>query len=71
MIKKPQYRELNNNEEKTRDFMLTLFDNFNSEEIDIIARHTNYTEIIRGEYLFTEGEKGDFMCFVVCGLFEI
>jgi hypothetical protein len=55
-----QYRELNEHEEMTREFMMTmpLFDNFDSEEVDIIARHTNYTEIRRGEYLFTEGDKG-------------
>ncbi len=70
---KPQYRELNEHEEQTREFMLTLplFDDFSNEEVDIIARHTNYTEIKRGEYLFTEGEKGDFMCFIVRGLLEV
>jgi len=67
------YRQLNEQEEKTRDFILTLpiFDAFKSEEIDILARHMNYTEITRGEYLFTEGDRGDFMCFVVRGLLEV
>lgn len=71
--KKIQHRELNENEERTREFMLALplFDDFDSEEIDILARHTNYTEIMRGEYLFSEGEKGDFMCFIVRGLLEV
>lgn len=67
------YGELNEHEEKTRNFMLTLplFDAFKSEELDILARHMNYTEIMRGEYLFTEGDKGDYMCFVVQGLLEV
>ena len=67
------YKELNEHEEKTRDFILRLplFDAFKSEDLDVLARHMNYTEIMRGEYLFTEGEKGDFMCFVVQGLLEV
>jgi CRP-like cAMP-binding protein len=28
-------------------------------------------EINRGEHLFTEGEKGDYMCFVVRGLLDV
>ena len=68
-----QYRELNEHEEKTRDFMLTLalFDAFKSEDLDILARHMNYSEIMRGEYLFTEGDQGDYLCFVVRGLLEV
>jgi len=67
------YRELNEHEEKTRDFMLTLalFDAFKSEDLDILARHMNYSEVMRGEYLFTEGDQGDYLCFVVRGLLEV
>jgi CRP-like cAMP-binding protein len=67
------YKELNEHEEKTRDFMLTLalFDAFKSEDLDILARHMNYSEIMRGEYLFTEGDQGDYMCFVIRGLLEV
>lgn len=66
-------QELNEHEEKTRDFMLTLplFDAFANEDLDILARHMNYSQIMRGEYLFTEGDKGDYMCFVVQGLLEV
>jgi len=64
---------LSEHEEKTREFMLTLpfFDAFKTDELDILARHLNYAEIARGEYLFMEGEKGEFMCFIVRGLFEV
>jgi len=67
------YRELTEHEEKTRDFMLTLalFDAFKSEDLDILARHMNYSEVMRGEYLFTEGDQGDYLCFVVRGLLEV
>ncbi len=65
--------ELSETEEKTRDFILSLplFDVFKVDEIDILARHMNYSEVTRGEYLFMEGDKGDYMCFVVRGLLDV
>lgn len=65
--------DLTENEEKTRDLILTLplFDVFRTDEIDILSRHMNYAEILRGEHLFVEGDKGDFMCFVVRGLLDV
>ncbi|PIE58478.1 MAG: Crp/Fnr family transcriptional regulator [Desulfobulbus propionicus] len=61
------------NEEKTRDFILTLplFDSFKMDELDILSKHMNYMEIMRGSYLFTEGDKGNYMCFVVRGLLDV
>jgi CRP-like cAMP-binding protein len=41
------------------------------DELDTLARHMNYTEILRGDHLFVEGDKGDFMCFVVRGLLDV
>ena len=66
-------QELTENEEKTRDLILTLplFDAFKTDELDILARHMNFAEILRGEHLFVEGDKGDFMCFVVRGLLDV
>lgn len=66
-------QELTENEEKTRDLILTLplFDAFKSDELDILARHMNFAEIMRGKHLFVEGDKGDFMCFAVRGLLDV
>ena len=66
-------RNLTNNEEKTRDLILSLplFDAFKMDELDTISKHMNYTEIVRGDYLFSEGDKGDYMCFVVRGLLDV
>lgn len=66
-------QELTENEEKTRDLILTLplFDAFKTDELEILARHMSFTEILRGEHLFVEGDKGDFMCFVVRGLLDV
>lgn len=65
--------ELSENEEKTRDYILSLplFDAFKMDELDILSRHMNYTEVLRGDHLFTEGDKGDYMCFVVRGLLDV
>ncbi|PID72013.1 MAG: Crp/Fnr family transcriptional regulator [Desulfobulbus propionicus] len=64
---------LSENEEKTRDLILSLplFDAFKMDELDTLSRHMNYIEILRGDYLFTEGERGDYMCFVVRGLLDV
>lgn len=66
-------QELTENEEKTRDLILTLplFDAFKTDELEILARHMSFAEILRGEHLFVEGDKGDFMCFVVRGLLDV
>ena len=66
-------QELSENEEKTRDLILTLplFDAFTTDELDILARHMSFAEILRGEHLFAEDDKGDFMCFVVRGLLDV
>ena len=66
-------RNLSETEEKTRDIMLALplFDAFRSDELDTLARHMHSAEIMRGEHLFIEGDRGDFMCFVVRGLLDV
>ncbi len=66
-------QSLTENEEKTRDLILTLplFDSFKMDDLDVLSKHMNYMEILRGNYLFTEGEKGDYMCFVVRGLLDV
>jgi CRP-like cAMP-binding protein len=65
--------KLTESEEKTRDFLisLSLFDSFNVEELKILARHMSYIQLQRGEFLFVEGDKGDFMGFVVQGILEV
>jgi CRP-like cAMP-binding protein len=65
--------ELTGNEEKTRDLILTLplFDAFKTDELDTLSRHMNFAELQRGEHLFVEGDKGDYMCFVVRGLLDV
>lgn len=65
--------KLTASEEDTRSFLLSLpiFDNFNVDELTILAKHMSYVTLQRGEHLFLEGDKGTFMGFVVQGLLEV
>ncbi len=65
--------KLSETEEETRDFLLnlSLFDSFNVDELTLLARHMSYIQLQRGEFLFVEGDKGDFMGFVVNGVLEV
>jgi CRP/FNR family transcriptional regulator, cyclic AMP receptor protein len=64
---------LTDSEEDTRNFLvsLPLFDSFNVDELSVLARHMSYVHLRRGEYLFVEGDKGNFMGFVVRGVLEV
>ena len=65
--------KLSQTEEDTREFLLSLslFDSFNIDELTLLARHMSYVQLKRGEFLFVEGDKGDFMGFVVHGVLEV
>ena len=65
--------QLSESEEDTRNFLvsLPLFDSFNVDELSVLAKHMSYVHLRRGEYLFVEGDKGNFMGFVVRGVLEV
>jgi len=69
------YKEdkLSDSEEETRDFLLSLslFDSFKVDELTLLAQHMSYIHLQRGEFLFVEGDKGDFLGFVVQGVLEV
>lgn len=69
----PGKYKLSETEEETRDFLISLplFDNCNVEELTVLARHMSFIQLQRGEYLFVEGDRGDFMGFVVHGVLEV
>ena len=64
---------LTDSEEDTRNFLvsLPLFDSFNVDELSVLAKHMSYVHLRRGEFLFVEGDKGNFMGFVVIGVLEV
>ncbi len=65
--------KLSETEENTRNFLLNLplFNSFNMEELDLLAKHMSYAHLRANEYLFVEGDKGNFMGFVVQGVLEV
>jgi CRP-like cAMP-binding protein len=65
--------QLTDSEEDTRNFLvnLPLFDSFNVDELSVLAKHMSYVHLRRGEFLFVEGDKGNFMGFVVRGVLEV
>ena len=50
---------------------IRMFDKFEPNELEIVARYMNYIEINKDEILFREGEKGDYVCFVVDGTLDV
>ena len=55
------------------DFLseVPLFDSLETDELSIIAKHMNVFGIEKGEILFNEGEKGDYVCFVLDGCLDV
>lgn len=50
---------------------IVMFDSLDHEELSIVAKYMDYRDVGPGEYVFKEGEKGSYMCFVAEGALEI
>ena len=48
-----------------------LFNALKGNQLNIVADHMNYYEIDTGEILFKEGDKGDYICFVLDGVIDV
>ena len=55
------------------DFLIEipLFDGMHAKELEIVAKHMNIIDIEKGGVLFKEGDKGDFICFVLEGRIDV
>jgi len=55
------------------DFLINipLFDKLKANELKIIVKWMNLIEINEGEILFKEGEKGDYVCFIIDGTLDV
>lgn len=49
---------------------VNLFDRIDSTHIRAIAEHMHPLQLDAGQWLFAEGETGDYVCFVVSGTLE-
>jgi len=50
---------------------IPLFDKIDSVQVGIIAAHMRIVDLDEQQRLFAEGEKSDYMCFVVSGTLEV
>ena len=48
-----------------------LFDGLKGNQLNIVAEHMNYYEVDKGGILFKEGDKGDYICFVLDGVIDV
>ena len=55
------------------DFLigLPLFNDLTSAELKTVARYMGFIEIKKGDVLFYEGDRGNYMCFVIDGILEV
>jgi CRP-like cAMP-binding protein len=55
------------------DFLIDipLFDELKASDLRLVARQMNMIDVEKNDHVFHEGEKGDYMCFVVEGTLEV
>jgi CRP-like cAMP-binding protein len=50
---------------------IPLFDTLDSDELHLVTRHMNLMDVEPREVIFQEGDKGNYVCFVVSGALEV
>lgn len=50
---------------------IPLFDRLNGQELGVLAKYVNVIDVNPGEYIFKEGDKGDYVCFVEKGSLDV
>lgn len=50
---------------------IDLFANLSKYDLQFIEKYLSFNKIDAGDYVFTEGQRGDFVCFVVHGHLEV
>ena len=50
---------------------IPMFDKIKSDDLIVLARHMNFMDFEPKEVIFSEGDKGDFVCFVTKGTLEV
>lgn len=55
------------------DFFMSVpfFERINFEEIKVIAKHIALMDVKKGDILFNESDKGNYLCFIVSGRLEV
>ena len=62
-----------NQEDRFIDILgqVPLFDSFETNELAMLAKHMNFVGIDKDALLFREGDKGDYVCFVLEGSLDV
>lgn len=50
---------------------LPIFDSLDSDELRIATKYMNLMDVKRNEVIFKEGDKGNYVCFVIDGILEV
>jgi CRP/FNR family transcriptional regulator, cyclic AMP receptor protein len=50
---------------------IPMFDSIKSDELQIISRHMKFMDFKKGEIIFKEGDRGDYVCFVAAGSLDV
>jgi len=51
--------------------VVPLFNSFDPAQLRVIVSHMQIVHMAQGQCLFSEGEAGDYMCFIVSGRMEV
>lgn len=59
--------------ERLSDYLglIPIFSGLNETELQTIEKYMFFNKIGPGEFVFKEGEKGDFVCFVASGALDV
>jgi len=50
---------------------IPIFDSLDSDELKIISRYMNIMDFKKGEIIFKENERGDYVCFIANGALDV
>ena len=50
---------------------LNVLQHMDTAELEQLAKYLNFVEVAAGEVIFSEGDKGHFMCFIISGTLEV
>ena len=51
--------------------LIPIFSGLNAQELQTIEKYMFFNKVEPGEYVFKEGEKGDYVCFVAAGALDV
>jgi len=50
---------------------ISIFNRFTEDELQVLTANMKFFEVSKGKVLFREGDKGDYICFVVDGRLDV